>query len=172
MVKDQVDSEIGIPLPPHELLFPISIKDSFICTIPDRITHTTAFVTPVVEHWLEREIVQWVNNEGSIRRPISPWAKALTIELYLAVQKSNVLFNNIFNIFYLWLYGIAYMVKDHRDRKKGGGGGHCIYFRLEPSHRQDSTYHNLCYNNHGAMAGMRNLLLKLLRLHFLSHFQI
>ena len=22
----------------------------------DRITHTTAFVTPVVEHWLEREI--------------------------------------------------------------------------------------------------------------------
>ena len=27
----------------------------------DRITHTTAFVTPVVEHWLEREIVQWVH---------------------------------------------------------------------------------------------------------------
>ena len=23
--------------------------------------HTTAFVTPVVEHWLEREIVQWVH---------------------------------------------------------------------------------------------------------------
>ena len=27
----------------------------------DRITHTTAFVTPVVEHWLEREIAQWVH---------------------------------------------------------------------------------------------------------------
>ena len=26
----------------------------------DRITHTTAFVTPVVEQWLEREIAQWV----------------------------------------------------------------------------------------------------------------
>ena len=25
----------------------------------DRITHTTVFVTPVVEHWLEREIAQW-----------------------------------------------------------------------------------------------------------------
>ena len=25
----------------------------------DRITHTTAFVTPVVEHWLEREIVSF-----------------------------------------------------------------------------------------------------------------
>ena len=28
----------------------------------DRITHTTAFVTPVVEHWLEREIAQWVTS--------------------------------------------------------------------------------------------------------------
>ena len=27
----------------------------------DRIAHTTAFVTPVVKHWLEREIAQWVN---------------------------------------------------------------------------------------------------------------
>ena len=25
----------------------------------DRIIHTTAFVTPVVVHWLEREIAQW-----------------------------------------------------------------------------------------------------------------
>ena len=27
----------------------------------DRIAHTTGFVTPVVEHWLEREIAQWVH---------------------------------------------------------------------------------------------------------------
>ena len=27
----------------------------------DRIEHTTAFVTPVVEQWLEREIAQWVH---------------------------------------------------------------------------------------------------------------
>ena len=27
----------------------------------DRIAHTTAFVTPVVEHWLEHEIAQWVH---------------------------------------------------------------------------------------------------------------
>ena len=26
----------------------------------DRITHTTAFVTPVVEHWLERATAQWL----------------------------------------------------------------------------------------------------------------
>ena len=41
----------------------------------DRITHTTAFVAPVVEHWLEREIA----HEGSIWRPIAPWANALPL---------------------------------------------------------------------------------------------
>ena len=61
MVKDHSDSERGNPLPPHGLLFLISSKGYFICTIPDRITHTTAFVTPVVGHWLEREIAQWVH---------------------------------------------------------------------------------------------------------------
>ena len=43
MIKDHSDSEKGNPLPPH------------------RIPHTMAFVTPVVEHWLEREIAQWVH---------------------------------------------------------------------------------------------------------------
>ena len=33
----------------------------------DRIAHTTAFVTPVVEHWLEREIAQWVH-------PMKDWS--------------------------------------------------------------------------------------------------
>ena len=33
-----------------------------------------AFVTPVVEHWLEREIAQWVHHEGSIQRPTAPCA--------------------------------------------------------------------------------------------------
>ena len=34
MVKDHSDSEIGNPLQPHRLLFPISSKGSFICIIP------------------------------------------------------------------------------------------------------------------------------------------
>ena len=38
----------------------------------NRIAHTTAFVTPLVEHWLEREIIQWVHHDGSIRIPIAP----------------------------------------------------------------------------------------------------
>ena len=62
MVKDHSDSEKGNPLPPHRLPFTINSKGSFIYTIPDRIAHTTAFVTPVVEHWLEQEIAQWVHH--------------------------------------------------------------------------------------------------------------
>ena len=53
MVKDHSDSQKGNPLPPHRLLFPIN---------SNRIAHTTAFVTPVVEHWLEQEIAQWVHH--------------------------------------------------------------------------------------------------------------
>ena len=39
------------------------------------------FVTPVVEHWLEREIAHWVHHEGSIRRPITLWPNAVTTVL-------------------------------------------------------------------------------------------
>ena len=54
MVKDHSDSERGNPLPLHGLLFPISSNDYFICIIPkNRIAHTTTFVTPVMDHWLE-----------------------------------------------------------------------------------------------------------------------
>ena len=57
MVKNYSVSERGNPLPPHGLIFPINSRDSSIMHHPtDRITHITAFVTPVVEDWLEREI--------------------------------------------------------------------------------------------------------------------
>ena len=62
--KDHSDSERGNPLLPHGLLFPISSKGYFT----DRITHTTAYVTPVVEHWLEREIAQWVHSMNYLPR--------------------------------------------------------------------------------------------------------
>ena len=62
MVKDHSDSEKGNPLPVHRLLLSINSKVFFYMHHPtDRITHTTAFVTPVVEHWLEREIAQCVH---------------------------------------------------------------------------------------------------------------
>ena len=58
MVKVHSDSERGTLLPPHRLLFPIKSKVFYMHHPTDRIAHTRVFVTPVVEHWLEREIAQ------------------------------------------------------------------------------------------------------------------
>ena len=62
MVKDHSDSERGNPLPPHGLPILINNKGSFMSwsNIPHRIAHTTAIFTPVVMHWQEQEIAQWV----------------------------------------------------------------------------------------------------------------
>ena len=34
-------------------------------------------------------------------------------------KEGNVLFNDTLNTFYLWLYGIEHMVKDHSDSERG-----------------------------------------------------
>ena len=34
-------------------------------------------------------------------------------------RERNVLFNNALNTFYLWLYGVGHMVKDHSDSVRG-----------------------------------------------------
>ena len=45
-----------------------------LCPLSHRLdsTYHGFFFTPVVEHWLEREIAQWFHHEESIRRPIAP----------------------------------------------------------------------------------------------------
>ena len=80
-------------------------------------------------------------------------------------EEGNVLFNDALNTFYLRLYGVRHMVKDHSDSEKGNPlPPHRLlfpinskgYFIYTPSHRQDSTYHGLCYTSRGALAGTRN----------------
>ena len=34
-------------------------------------------------------------------------------------KEGNVLFNDALNTFYLWLYGVRHMVKDHSDSERG-----------------------------------------------------
>ena len=46
-------------------------------------------------------------------------------------KEQNVLFNDTLNTFYLWLYGIRHMVKDHSDSERGNPLLHMDYsFRL------------------------------------------
>ena len=75
----------------------------------------------------------------------------------LVVNYGNVLYNDALNTFYLRLYGVRHMVKDH-------SGPHELLFPISsngyfilyaPSHRQDSTFYGLCYTSRGALAGTR-----------------
>ena len=79
-------------------------------------------------------------------------------------RERNVLFNDALNTFYLRLYGVRHMVKNHSDSEKDNPlPPHSYSYRLTarvilhaPSHIQDNTYHGLCYTSRGALAGTRN----------------
>ena len=78
----------------------------------------------------------------------------------IIINERNVLFNDAPNTFYLRLYGVGHMVKDHSDSERGNPlpphGQHFLInskASFTPSHRQDSTYHSLCYTSRGALAG-------------------
>ena len=45
----------------------------------------------------------------------------------LCIKEGNVLFNNAFNTFYLQLYGVGHMVKDHSDSQRKSVGHHAGY---------------------------------------------
>ena len=133
----------------------------------DRITQTTAFVTPVVEQWLEREIAQWVHPEGSIRRPIASRANALTTELPLAPIKMegreknptiNILITKKTTQCYLRLYSVWNMVMDNSHSERVNPLPRTLFFRLyTPPYREDNTHHGLCYISRGALGWTKNI---------------
>ena len=61
------------------------------------------FEMPVVRHWLR----EW---ETTLKSDISSTKGR---------KEGNVLFNDALNTFYLRLYGVRHMVKDHSDSEKG-----------------------------------------------------
>ena len=78
-------------------------------------------------------------------------------------KEGNILFNDALNTFYftvIWRKTIQIAKEETRCRHMG------YYFRLAPrvllytpSHRQDNTYHGLCYTSRGALAGTRLFVL-------------
>ena len=74
----------------------------------------------------------------------------------------TVLFNDALNTFYLRLYGVGHMVKDHYDSEKGNSlPPNRLLFPINSKGsficiRQDNTYHGFCYTSRGALAGTRN----------------
>ena len=80
-------------------------------------------------------------------------------------KEGNILFNDTFNTFYLWIYVVGHMVQDHSDSREETHCRHCMGYSFllaarvllyASSHRQDSTYHSLCYTSCGALIGTRN----------------
>ena len=203
----------------------------------DRITHTTAFVTPVVEHWLEQEINQATEThflKDSLCRVVAADHQVTDAQLVLELrvagkplaqflhrlgglgtppwnrEEGNVLFNDALNTFYFTVTAgtrtrkssLQHLVgsngKPVREKREGRKemfyltthSTHFIYsymtldiwlrtiliVRMEtrcchignslwltarillyaPSHRQDSTYHGLCYTSRGALAVTKN----------------
>ena len=74
----------------------------------DRITHTTAFVTPVVEHWMEREIAQWVHPMKDRSDDPSHHERTLLPRSYIPVTKlhNNVLrtYTELYTCYFLFLF--------------------------------------------------------------------
>ena len=55
----------------------------------DKIAHTTALVTPVMEHWLEREIAQWVHPMKDRSGDPSHHEQTLLPQSYILVAQSR-----------------------------------------------------------------------------------
>ena len=114
----------------------------------DMIVHTTAFVTPVMEHWLEREIARWVHPMKDPSDDPSHHERTLLPRSYISLRG----------------YTVSDIWQRIADSERGTRCRHMGYsFRIiarvilyTPSHRQDSTYHSLCYTSRGALAGTRN----------------
>ena len=79
-------------------------------------------------------------------------------------KEENILVNDALNTFYLRLYGVRRMIKNHSSREET----HCHHYMdysfllaardllYASSHRQCSANHSLCYTSHGELAGTGN----------------
>ena len=57
-------------------------------------------------------------------RPQNPlvicvFARKMAVLMRCSLKEGNVLFNDVLNTFYLPLYGVIHMVKDHSDSERG-----------------------------------------------------
>ena len=92
----------------------------------------------------------------------SPSVTTMSAWISLGRKEGNVLFNYAL-FYYLLLYGVRHMVKDHSDSEKGNPlppyrllfpiNSNVSFICIIP---QDSTYHGLCYTSRGAVVGTRN----------------
>ena len=107
-------------------------------------------VVLVKQHWY-----QDVNPVPIIFHCVSTTAEKEREMFYLTTHSTHFIYGYMASD--IWLRTILIMRKETRCRHIG------YFYRLTarvllyaPSHRQDNTYHGLCYTSRGALAGTRN----------------
>ena len=125
----------------------------------DRIMHSTVFVAPVVEYWLERKTAKWIHHEGSFRPPRScahiKMKEGRNEMFYLTTHSTYFIY--CYMVSDIWLRTTQIAREETRCRHMGN------VFRLAASvllyassHRQDNAYHSICCTSRGILAGTRN----------------
>ena len=75
-------------------------------------------------------------------------------------NEGSVLFNESLNTFYLRLYDVRHMVIIAREETRCCHMGYSLRLAVKvllyaSFHRQDNTYHGICYTSREALAGTR-----------------
>ena len=120
-------------------------------------------VASVVEHWVKHSLMGPVHHEQILYHCIqhhvvigrTVFRDRAREMFYLTTHSTHFIYGYMASD--IWLMTILIMRKETCCRHIG------YSFRLTarvllyaPSHKQDSTYHGLCYISHGALAGTRN----------------
>ena len=114
----------------------------------DRIAHTTALVTPVVEHWLEWKIAQWVHPMKD--RSDDPSQRTVLPQSYI-----SLLYLTMHSIHFIYVY-MTLDISERGNPLRGYSFWTAARVLLyASSHRQDITYQGLCYTSCGVLAGRR-----------------
>ena len=90
---------------------------------------------------------------NNIQRLLFVWAKKT--DTYICMKRKhfgNVLFNDALNTFYLRLYGVGHIVKDHSDSERGNplsDSQQGVFYMHHPTNR-------ITHTSRGTLAGTRN----------------
>ena len=127
----------------------------------DRITHTMTCVTPVVDHWLGPR-----NSSVCPPRRVEPSCHeqtTLPTELHLARSRSLQchVATRLSSTWRLEVHGRMFKMCTGLEQVLPLSMGYSFQLAARDllystSHRQDNTYHILCYNNCEILAGTKN----------------
>ena len=98
----------------------------------------------------------FIGTMQSLSAPIIYWNQEREREIfYLTTHSTHFIYGYMASD--IWLRTILIVRKETRCRHIGYSYRLTVRVLLyAPSHRQDNTYHGLCYTSRGALAGMRN----------------